>query len=244
MITEKKEIFLPTFDTYTYQSRQEATEVYSAIPNYDAITMASVYQKAFGEAPWYERYCCTTCGNFLKEPNICPQCASEVIQKAYPAGELVNEYFPKMLGEYAPGMLTLAKNGGKIVGFTTGGMVALENLVGRKYKNNPLLLADITRRCDIDPTTVVFYDNETCINPAVQQMGLGRELSKQRIIVAKELGAEYICGRTINIPWLSLKERQLTEAGYDFTEFIPDGETYQIDSVLRRFYFAKLKIKA
>ncbi|PJE62790.1 hypothetical protein COU88_03085 [Candidatus Roizmanbacteria bacterium CG10_big_fil_rev_8_21_14_0_10_39_6] len=239
MKIEQKETFLPTYDTYTYQSQQEATEVYYKISNYDAITMASVYQKAFSEAPWYERYCCTTCGSFLKEPGICTQCTSEVIQKAYPVGELVSEYFPKMLGEYAPGMITLARNRGKIVGFTTGGMVTLENIVDRKYKNNPFLLADITRRCDIDPATIIFYDNETCINPAAQQMGLGRELSRQRINVAKELGAEYICGRTINMPWLRLKERQLTEAGYSFTAFVPSGETYQVESVLRRFYFAR-----
>lgn len=239
MRTEKNETLLPKFNTYTYQSPQEATNVYSAIPEYDTMTMATVYQKAFGEYPWYERYSCTTCGKFLKEPGICLQCTSQVTQKAYPTEELIGGYFPKMLGEYVPGMLTLARNQGKIIGFTTGGMITLESLVDRKYKENQFLLADITNRFKIDPTTVVFYDNETCIKPQVQQNGLGRELSKQRIYVAKELGAEYICGRTINMPWLKLKERQLTEEGYSFSSFIPNGETYQVGNILRRFYFAQ-----
>ncbi len=222
-----------------FEDKLKAQKAYEGIPLVQKQGMAKVYQDAFGGYPWYERYQCSRCGAYQKDPGNCPSCGDAVTREAYPRDELVKNYFPKMLADYTPGTLILSQAfDGRVVGFSSGGMIPLEALVQKKYAGSPKILASICARAGFDGGEQVFYDNETCIAPEVQNKGVGRRLSAERIKSALELDAGRICGRTINMPWLKLKEEQLKAAGYSFDAFVPEGESYSVDDVMRTFYMA------
>ncbi|MBI2008422.1 hypothetical protein HYS82_02070 [Candidatus Amesbacteria bacterium] len=201
--------------------------------------IAEAYRAAFGGEPWKERFICQNCSRYL-ENSFCPSCQVPTTQEAYPTGELINEYFPEMLTSYIPGMLGIAREFNQVAGFTTGGFIGLDSLVNKKYRSeNPqTIINSISSALNVSPNDQVFYDNETCIFPDLQGQGLGKELSLARVREAIKMGAEIICGRTINIPWLGLKERQLTRAGYSFSYLVPAGDSYQVDGTPRYFYLA------
>ena len=117
----------------------------------------------------------------------------------------------------------------------------MDKLVAEKYSSQEpdRILNSITAYFSITPEVSVFYDNETCIRPALQAKGLGSELSQIRIDRAVSLGAVAICGRTINRPWLKVKERQLLALGFSFAALVPPGDTYQVDGNPRYFYLAQ-----
>lgn len=231
---EQKEINLIT---YRYRTEDEALRVFDGISIQKKEEMANVYQQAFGGYPWYERSICPNCQLFSKE-NICANCGTDNLPEAYPRDQLISSDFPYMLKSFTPGLLLLAYQDKQIVGFCTGGFVTLEKLVTQKYNSNQEILQSIVKKCAIPPSAQVFYDNETCLLPDLQNAGIGKQFSQSRISIAREYGSEYICGRTINLPWLQLKERQLNLAGYDFQAFSPNGETYSVEGVRRTFYLA------
>lgn len=231
-----------TFSEYAYEDPKSAYDIARTLPSYAQTQMAEVYKEAFGGPPWYERVRCNSCETFYKDaPAGCTKCGSMDIGEAYPTKELLETYFPEMLSEFTPGILTLAEREGRVVGFTTGGFIGLEDLVRTKYKANPLILESITQVLQQPPNTSLFYDNETCVLPGLQKEGIGKLLSLARVNAAKSrLGTQYICGRTINIPWLELKRKQLTKQGYSFVSFVPKGDTYEVDGNKRNFYLARL----
>lgn len=228
------------FTQYIYESAEEARQIYGALPEGTKYQMADVYQQAFGGAPWFERFKCGDCGDFSQSEACCPGCNSANLSEAYPVEELVRDYFPETISEFTPGILITAASGnGDMLGFTTGGFATLDTLVKVKYRSNQDILDSIKERGNSDPAEMTFYDNETCICPNLQQQGIGRKLSQKRVEAARDLGASLICGRTINLSWLTLKREQLTLAGYDFRAFVPEGDTYQVDGIARQFYLAR-----
>lgn len=224
---------------YLYESPKDALITYASIPERLKTEMADVYREAFGGSPWFEKYKCGDCGNFAAGNECCPNCQSQNMGEAYPKKELTEKYFPQMLQEFTPGLLIIASNqSGKIVGFTTGGAITLSELIQKKYKGNPTILRSITDTTGIGQEDIVFYDNETCISPDAQQKGIGTTLSRERIALADQIGFP-ICGRTINRPWLQVKNRQLGQLGYQVQSFIPTGDNYQVEGNSRTFYLAK-----
>lgn len=233
----------PEIYSVNYKNRVEAQEKYMELPKGLKDSMATNYREAFGGKPWYEKYKCQgteECG-YLKEP-FCPVCKNDnSITEAYPAEWLKETYFKEMLTEFIPGILGLIQLGEDVPGFTTGGFTFLDVLIQKKYSKNPdMILRSITQKFSIPPTSLVFYDNETCIRPAEQGFGLGPKLSEFRIDQAISLGADLVCGRTINFPWLSTKERQFKSKGFDFKYFVPTDDNYSVEGNPRYFYLARV----
>lgn len=227
------------FSTYTYENGDQALEAYAALTDEQRLAMAKVYQEAFGGYPWFEVFKCNQCDEFTKTNDSCSHCGGASFSEAYPLEWLVNEYFPHMMGAYTPGVLVILEDGGRMIGFTTGGAIGLGQLIQDKYKGKPEILASIIGQTGVSPEAVVFYENETCISATSQQKGSGGKLNLARIEAASEIGFPLICGRSVNQPWISLKERQLTGLGYDFMAFGPDGDTYEVDGMRRQFFMAR-----
>lgn len=225
--------------TYQFDTKDEAAAIWSVISQIEKQQMATVYKKAFGGDPWYEVGVCQECGKFTSSISICQSCSSNSISEAYPTENLIDIYFPEqMLQVYVPGMLSIAKSNSEVVGFTTGGLIELQRLIDKKYVGDLTILNSILDQTQLTPGSLVFYDNETCVNMDYQGKGIGKELGTQRMNTSIQMGAELICGRTVNQPWLGLKRRELTSSGFNFTSFVPEGDTYEINGLDRYFYLA------
>lgn len=233
----------PEIYSIKYETVAEAGEKYGKIPERMKDYMAEDYKEAFGGKPWFESYQCTgtnECG-YLAEP-FCPICKNDnSIKEAYPTTWLKETYFREMLTEFIPGILGLIQLGDEVPGFTTGGFTFFDVLIQNKYKRNTEVIFDsITKRFNIPASSLVFYDNETCINPVKQRSGLGPKLSQFRIDLSINLGADLVCGRTINFPWLETKERQFKNKGFNFEYFVPEGDNYSVEGNPRYFYLARM----
>lgn len=235
---EKKESDGQVFSTYSYENAEQALEAYESLSDEQRLAMARVYQEAFGGYPWYEVFKCNGCEEFTRTNEACSHCGSSSFSEAYPIEWLVSEYFPHMLCQYTPGVLVTLESDGKMIGFTTGGAITLGQLIEDKYKGKPEILASIIERTGVSPDEVVFYENETCIIASLQQRGSGGKLNLARVGAASKMEFPLVCGRTINPPWIKLKERQLAGYGYDFVSFVPNGDTYEVDGEPRKFFMA------
>lgn len=224
--------------TYLYGSWQEALGAYASLTSEQRQGMAEVYQEAFAGYPWFEAFRCLKCDEFAKTDAVCGHCGGTIFTEAYPIDRLVSDYFPHMMSQYTPGVLVTLEDNGRMIGFTTGGVMTLGQLIENKYKGNPQILASIVTNTGVSLGEKVFYENETCIPVARQQEGFGGKLNLARVRVAVEMDSPLICGRTINLPWLGLKKRQLAGYGYDFVSFVPDGDTYEVDGEPRKFFMA------
>lgn len=226
---------------FEYSSAAEAIGVFEALDEQAKLEMAEVYREAFGGYPWYEVYACKNCGNFSRETTPCSSCQSSDFGEAYPTDWLIDEYFPHMVTEYIPGVLILSKDGnGKTQGFSCGGGIKLGDLAAAKFKGNEQVLKSILTTTGVGVEETVFYENETCVSPTIQQKGIGGSLNFERVKAASEMGFRYICGRTINRPWLEIKRKNFEQLGYDCVAFYPDGDTYEVDGQ-RRFFFLATK---
>lgn len=226
------------FSTYSYENAGQALEAYQTLSDEQKLAMAGVYQEAFGGSPWYEVFKCNSCEEFARTNDACSHCGGNSFSEAYPIGWLVSDYFPHMVSQYTPGVLVTLESDGKMIGFTTGGAITLGQLIEDKYKGKPEILASIIERTGVSPDEVVFYENETCIIASLQQRGSGGKLNLARVGAASKMEFPLVCGRTINQPWINLKERQLAGYGYDFVSFNPDGDLYEVDGVRRQFFMA------
>lgn len=235
---EIKEVDTRIFSTYSYGNKDEALEAYSSLTEEQRFAMARVYQEAFGGYPWFEVFRCNQCDEFTKTDDSCLHCGSDSFSQAYPLDWLTTEYFPHMMSAYTPGVLVTLEENGCMIGFTTGGAIGLGELIQDKYKGKPEILASVITQTGVSPESVVFYENETCISSVSQQKGSGGKLNLARVEAASEIGFPLICGRSVNQPWIALKQRQLSQLGYDFTAFTPDGDTYEVDGVRRQFFMA------
>lgn len=227
----------------SYKNPKEAKEAYSNLPQDLKVGMAEIYRTAFGGDPWYEKYKCDgtpACG-FLQEA-FCPTCQSDKeVSEAYPKDWLVNTYFEEMLTDFTPGVLGIIKTDGKAVGLTTGGFSALGDLILKKYRSDgAMILNQIMKDLSLPYNAYVFYDNETCILPQRQKQGFGAKLSEYRMGAALGLGAELICGRTINEPWLATKGEQFLRRGLEFNFLEPDADGYEVNGNRRYFYLARV----
>lgn len=226
---------------FEYSLVAEAVGVFKGLDDQTKLAMAQVYREAFGGYPWYEIFACKGCGEFSKETVPCKNCQSTEFGEAYPTEWLIGEYFPHMVERYVPGALILARDDkGAVNGFTCGGAIRLGDLVADKFKGNREILDSIIANTGVDPEAIVFYENETCVSATNQQKGVGGKLNFGRVKAASEMGFGYVCGRTINRPWLEVKKRNFEQLGYDCTAFYPDGDTYEVDGQ-RRFFFLATK---
>lgn len=231
---QKQEVILPATTVYRYQSPTQANEVYTSLGVDRQLEMANIYRSAFAGPPWYESFRCYKCGSFQAFEGGCTKCGSEV-GEAYPTQELIYDYFPQMLSQYSPGVLILLAK----VGFVTGGMVELWQLIDRKYGGKKEISESIMVQAGIGPRQRVFYDNEACVLPNAQNSGVGKKLSLARVEAAIESGADVVTGRTINQPWLALKRRQWEAKGFSFSAFVPRGDDYEVQGAKRYFFVAK-----
>lgn len=226
-------------EVFRYNDGYEAERIYGGFSMAVKLTMADIYREAFGGYPWFERYLCALCGRFLKTTE-CDLCKQTTTQEAYPVKTLIEEDFPEMMSSFVPGMLGLVFDDRKLIGYTTGGFIDLDELIEKKYKSNTIYYS-VIEQFGLNGQEDVFYDNETCIYPQIQQRGVGTKLSYTRIKVAIGMNADLICGRSINKPWLNIKESQFTAEGYNFSRFVPNGDTYEVDGNPRYFYLAQKK---
>lgn len=227
-------------ETFTYANPEEALKYYNGLSEVVKGQMADVYREAFGGDPWYEVFACNGCGNFTRFDGVCPHCQGTSFGEAYPKGDLVENYFPHMVTQYMPGLLTLTHGAEGVIGFTTGGAATLGQLIVDKYKGNPQIAQSILERTGLDPETVLFYENETCILQAYQGKRIGDLLNKSRLQTASDMGFDLVCGRTINEPWMKKKERHFAELGYKTLKFYPDGDTYEMNGQ-RRYFFVGVR---
>jgi hypothetical protein len=235
-LTPEEALSRPFLETRYYYSPEDAQKQYRALPERERYQMAEVYREAFGGAPWYERFKCGGCGGFSASVECC---AGAEMGEAYPVEELVQESFPRNMAEFTPGIVILAKDlMGKMYGFSTGGFTTVQSLVDSKYGGSQEILDAICER-GVTPDTSMFYNNETCVMPTTQQKGMGTRLNAKRTEAARYLKADIICGRSINVPWLGVIQRQLGQVGYDFDAFTPRGDTYAVEGAARQFYIAR-----
>lgn len=235
---KSKENETQTFSKYIYEDKSEALEAYNLLTDAEKLAMANVYREAFGGYPWYEVFKCNSCDEFAKTTDPCGHCGNSSFSEAYPIESLVHEYFPHMMSAYTPGVLITLEDNEQMIGFTTGGAITLGKLIEDKYKGNSEILASIINTTGVSTDQIVFYENETCISASLQQKGSGGKLNHARVEAASNLGFEFVCGRTINQPWIKLKEKQLAEFGYDFISFNPTGDNYEVDGAKRQFFMA------
>lgn len=224
---------------FEYSSAAEAIGVFEALDEQAKLEMAEVYREAFGGPPWYEIFACKNCGNFTKEAIVCGNCQATEFGEAYPIEWLIKEYFPHMVARYAPGVLILARDErGAVNGFSCGGAIRLGDLVAEKFKDNPIILNSVAANTGVGIEEVVFYENETCISFKNQQKGIGGRLNFERVKTAAEMGFKYVCGRTINLPWLEVKKKNFEQLGYNCAAFYPEGDTYEVGGQRRYFFMA------
>ncbi len=235
---ERREDSNQVFSTYNYENAEQALDAYVSLSIEQRMEMAKVYQEAFGGYPWFEVYRCNKCDEFVKTSDTCAHCGSTSFSEAYPLDWLMNEYFPHMVAAYTPGILVTLEDEGKIIGFTTGGAITLGQLIEDKYKGKPEILKSIVETTGVRPGEIVFYENETCLPASSQKKGYGGKLNLARVEAASETGFKLICGRSVNQPWINLKERQLSQLDYDFAAFTPVGDTYEVDGTKRQFFMA------
>lgn len=221
--------------SYVYGNPTEALRAYSSFSGELKSQMAEVYKQAFGGTPWFEKFKCGDCGEF-SGVKCCPGCNGVNMGEAYPTGELINDTFPKMLSTFTPGVLATASENGKVIGFVTGGEITLGDLVEVKYGGNAQILESIVRETGMSPTDVAFYNNEFCVLPERQNQGIGTMLGSTQIREVLESRPVFITGRTINPSILSMRRKELTEAGYDFSAFVPNGDKYKVNDNPRFFY--------
>lgn len=239
-ITTAIEESVPGTFAYFFTQADQVEDWLKCQPAEDMEQMARIYQAAFGGAPWFEVGQCSACGTFANTVGIpCSEC-SNITTEAYPTRFLIEEYFPKMLQGYLPGVLVFAYNeDGQIVGWTSGGFCQLDELVSRKYSGRETTIESLCKTGNLSPQDWIFYDNETCVLPDVQKGGFGRKLGESRLIAAASVGAETIIGRSINLPWLANKSQILNNENYSFVMTIPSGDTYQVNGVPRTAYIAR-----
>jgi hypothetical protein len=233
-----KEELRTNFELFTYRNVGQALAVLKALDRDVRLAMAVVYRDAFGGKPWYERYACTACGEYSKENRACLKCGGSEFSEAYPVEWLINEYFPKMVTTFVPGLLILARQENQLEGFSTGGGISMGQLIANKYGGDPTISRSILAQTGLTDDSFVFYDNETCISPSIQSKGIGSQLNQERIVEAVQEGFNLICGRSINQPWLNRKRLQFEAQGYDFKMFVPAGDKYVVEGQQRYFYLA------
>lgn len=230
-----------TYQKAEHSSPSDAFQNLMALKIEVRTQMAQIYKDAFGGYPWFEVFICSKCSNFSPQDAECPYCGGADFSEAYPLEDLIENYFPEMVMAYAPGVLILAENeDGEVEGFSAGGGVKIGDLIAKKYRGDESVLNSILTQSGLTEDAVVFYENETCISPNSQKKGMGGNLNFERLLTAKEQGFQYIAGRSVNQPWLKLKERQMDELGYDFVSFIPEGDEYEIDGQ-RRYFFVGIR---
>ena len=215
-------------ESSNFSCQEAAASWWRRTPNNDKIQMAQTYRDAFAGPPWREVGQCPKCGIFTSELGSCSKCSTQVAE-AYPTKDLRNIYFPNTLRTFIPGMVAIAKTKEQIIGFTLGGFRQLDRLIKDKYP--PVCSTEVLKiTCDyfgLSPRLPVWYDNETCVRPGYQGLGVGARLNSARINSALELGDPdlTIIGRSINRKWLDVKQRQLSDAGLTYREFTP-ADTY------------------
>lgn len=227
--------------SYTYRSPAEAIEVYKSFEPALKEQMAEVYRQAFAGPPWFEKFKCNDCDSFFATDSCCPGCKSFNIGEAYPTEELIEDYFPKTLAEFTPGVLATASDKNKVIGFVIGGDITLEKLVNKKYGGNGQILDSISNQGGLKSQSVLFYNNEFCVLPEKQNQGIGTVLASAQLTDVLKLKPDFITGRTINQSLLKIRSNGLTKAGYDFSYFVPDGDGFQVNGTPRFFYVGTRK---
>ncbi len=230
------------FTVLRYQGNEQAVASFMSLSKLKQEQMAKVYQEAFAGPPWYEVCACPNCGQFSPDRNCRTEnCNTTNLPEAYPTEWLTQTYFKEMLCEFLPGTLILAERPDEgVVGFVTGGFCTLRELVEKKYKGNRQILNSITGKTPgQSPDDIVFYENEACVLPSDQNRGVGAMMSDKRIDIALEMGAQAICTRSVNLPWLEKKKTQYEkpERGLRSFMFVPDGDTYTVPTTGARRYF-------
>ena len=221
-----------------YESPDEALEQYNLLPLSSKVDMARVYQEAFGGKPWFEKCACAACQTFEKD-TVCSRCGATDLPPAYPTGDLVYREFPAMLSSFAPGVLVLAQSpDGAMVGFCTGGMTTPDILTELKYKGNAEVGNSLKVQTGLRSDEEFFYENEMCVVPELQGIGIGSRMNKARLDWIRSRGIGTVLGRTINPNLLKMKATQFPASGFDMRVFTPDGDTYSVDGLQRQCYFA------
>ena len=225
--------------SYLYRSPGEALELYKSFEPELKGQMAEVYRQAFAGAPWFEKFRCNDCNRFFATDSCCPECQGLNVREAYPTKDLIDNYFPKTLAEFTPGVLATASQNGSVIGFVIGGEITLEKLINKKYGGNSMIMESIVNNFSVRPESVLFYNNEFCVLPEKQNQGTGTSLASAQLADVLKLEPEFVTGRTINRSLLNISKNGLKSAGYDFSYFVPNGDDFQVNGTPRFFYLGK-----
>lgn len=214
----------------TFNTPKEAGIFLRQMAPEDLAGMCDVYRDGFGGPPWNEVGKCFQCGAFLPTMSSpCNMCGSDKIGEAYPRDELANEYFPRQLETYTPGLLGIARVQRQVVGFAFMGFSELGNLVEQKYgADADGVLRSITSRTELRIGQRIGYFNEIVVAPEWQNRKVGSALSFAGTqALANELGAGTILGRSINLNLLGMVERQFPQLGLRFQAITPKEDSHK-----------------
>jgi hypothetical protein len=231
----------------TYDSDQEARSAWGSMSSDKRLSIARTYQAGFAGPPWFEVGKCQQCGRFTDNTSTCANCSSEEVNEAYPTEELVEDFLPDNLAAFAPGVFVDASTPtGEVLGFATGGEVALADLITKKYalEEPEEILTEYIRVVSeatgwqVARDSKVFYENEAVVNPKYQGYKLGGKLNQRRLQYFAGTDVPLLVGRTVNKPWLQVKRKQLGEMGFEVVELAPQADSYRADGQPRILFSA------
>jgi len=216
---ENKELIENTnFRVLRCNNVEEVLQQYGQLSVSVKLQMAKVYKDAFKLPPWCEEY---------------------------DAADLVKNYFPEMINEFSPGVLVIADNIQEgVIGFCQGGLTTLKDLANIKYKSDPeKIQKSIQAKGGIGDGEVIFYENEMCVLPSKWNKGVGNALNNARFDFIDELGVDTVIGRSINTVLLGMKEKQFPKRGFNFSQFIPEGDNFAVNGIpTQRFCYVAQRI--
>lgn len=237
-INREKLVQQTSYEVVEYNSPSGALLKYGSLPISTRLQMAKVYRQAFQGKPWFEKFECDIDGP--QQNSCCTDCGKKDLAASYQTPKLVEETFPKMLSDFSPGALVIAKNQENgIIGFCCGGMTTLNDLIRLKYNGNKTIQQSIMANTRLSLDLPFFYQDEMCVLPEFQGLGIGSAMDQVRLDWIDNRRIDLVYGRSINPNLLGMKMRHMPKRGFEVKIFRPEGDTYVVENNPRRGYFAQ-----
>jgi GNAT superfamily N-acetyltransferase len=180
--------------------------------------VADAYIKVFQGAPWYEEQKCNGCGEKYGGPEDtgylsgketrCRRCDGELVLGDYWTREIVFDIMNNAIR--TDGFIGLCATYGvdkeRVVGFSWGfGVPRLDEPTVAFSK-----VSDMLDNLGIDCKTT-FYSAEVGVEPELQREGVGTQLMRTCLAVAKQAGYTGLCFRTVNANVVKVFRRECGE---------------------------------
>ncbi len=183
----------------------------SELSDNTAREMARFYAEVFAAPPWNEVWKCGQCGRFYDQnysQSESSPCCLYPLGEAYPEGE-TKEYIREDLEKPGYRAKLFYDNESKLVAFAWGYQTAgIENLAREKWPQSEEtgmnVKAAVLSRGGIGP---LFYISEVGVAEACRGNGLGYNLTKSLLDLAKEAGIPTIFRTNYASPMMRIAQR-------------------------------------